>query len=73
MTSSDRPLDPGTLDEVASALAGIAVLADSELCWSDHGSDTALRRIAADATTALHRLGYHRGWLTGEDFATQPE
>ncbi len=61
MTSSAPPLDPGTLDQVASALAGIAVLADSELRWSDHGSDSALQRIAADATTALKQLGYPRG------------
>jgi hypothetical protein len=54
------PLDPGTLDQVANALADIAVLADSELHWSDHGSDVALRRIATDATTALHHLGYEQ-------------
>ena len=49
---------PATLDQVADALADIARTADTELTWSDHGSDKALRRIAADANGALSRLGY---------------
>ena len=50
--------EPATLVQVVDALADIARTADSELTWSDHGSDTALRRIAADAQGALNRLGY---------------
>jgi len=49
---------PATLDQVADALTDIARTADTELTWSDHGSDKALRRIAADANGALSRLGY---------------
>lgn len=49
--------EPATLVQVANALADIARIADNELTWSDHGCDPALRRIAADATGALDRLG----------------
>ncbi len=46
------------LAQVADSLAGIARTADTELTWSDHSCDAALKQIAAEAHAALDRLGY---------------
>ncbi len=56
MTFTTR--EPATLDQVAGALAHIARTANTEITWSDHGSDMALRQIASEAHTALSQLGY---------------
>ena len=49
--------EPAMLDQVVDALADIARTADAELTWSDHGSDMALRRIAADAAGRAQPVG----------------
>lgn len=55
MTTSPQP---AALSHVAEALAGIARTADTEITWSDHSCDAALRQIAADAHSALNELSF---------------
>lgn len=51
-------LEPDALAQAADALGEIVVITQTELAWSDHSCDRAMRRIHADASGALRHLGY---------------